>query len=45
MGFLLDGNVFTTDVLWTWIDYKLTHDVDPVGYRPHPWEFCLYHDV
>jgi glutamine synthetase len=44
MQFLREGDVFTEDVLNTWIDYKETHDVDPVGNRPHPWEFQLYHD-
>ncbi len=43
--FLLQGNVFTKDVVETWIDYKRTKEVDPVRLRPHPWEFHLYYDV
>ena len=43
--FLLAGDVFTADVIETWIDYKRTREVDPVALRPHPWEFYLYHDA
>jgi glutamine synthetase len=43
--FLLEGNVFTKDVIKTWIDYKITKEIDPIRLRPHPWEFYLYYDV
>ncbi|MEN1678050.1 MAG: type I glutamate--ammonia ligase [Planctomycetota bacterium] len=43
--FLLRGDVFTEDVINTWIDYKQTSEVDAVNLRPHPYEFCLYYDV
>jgi glutamine synthetase len=43
--FLLRGEVFTPDLIETWIDYKWTREVEPVALRPHPWEFYLYHDV
>jgi len=43
--FLLAGNVFTKDVIETWIDYKKTKEIDPVRLRPHPWEFYLYYDI
>jgi glutamine synthetase len=43
--FLLTGGVFTQDVIDTWIDYKVTHEVDPVRLRPHPYEFYLYYDA
>lgn len=43
--FLLRGDVFTTDVIDTWIWYKRTHEVDAVRIRPHPYEFQLYFDV
>ena len=43
--FLLAGNVFTQDMIDTWIDYKRTKEVDPVRLRPHPWEYQLYFDV
>lgn len=44
-AFLLEGNVFTQDLVETWISYKREHEVDPVRLRPHPWEFMLYYDV
>jgi glutamine synthetase len=43
--FLLDGGVFTQDVIDTWIDYKRVHEVDELRLRPHPWEFYLYYDI
>lgn len=43
--FLLKGDVFTEDVLETWIRYKRTREVDPVRLRPHPYEFHLYYDL
>jgi glutamine synthetase len=43
--FLLQGDVFTQDLVDTWIDYKWTREVEPVALRPHPWEFYLYHDA
>jgi glutamine synthetase len=43
--FLLVGDVFTQDVIDTWIDYKITREVDPIRLRPHPYEFYLYYDA
>ena len=43
--FLLQGDVFTEDVIETWIDYKLTNEVLALDLRPHPWEFALYYDI
>ncbi len=42
---LLEGGVFTQDVIDTWIGYKREHEVDQVRLRPHPWEFYLYFDI
>ncbi|MGL4943007.1 MAG: type I glutamate--ammonia ligase [Thermoguttaceae bacterium] len=44
-AFLLRGDVFTGDVIDTWIWYKTEHEVNAVGQRPHPYEFCLYADI
>ncbi len=44
-GYLLKGDVFTTDVIETWIDYKLKNEVEAIDLRPHPWEFALYYDI
>lgn len=43
--FLLKGDVFTEDVIETWLWYKRTKEVDPVRLRPHPYEFVLYYDL
>jgi glutamine synthetase len=42
---LLKGDVFTPDVIETWIEYKRKNELDPVRLRPHPWEFALYFDI
>ncbi len=42
--FLLRGDVFTRDLLETWIDYKREREVDPVRLRPVPYEYYLYYD-
>ena len=43
--FLLRGDVFTMDLIETWIAYKHQREVDPIRLRPHPYEFFLYYDV
>ena len=43
--YLLRGNVFTKDLIDTWIDYKRTKEADQVRLRPHPYEFVLYFDI
>lgn len=43
--FLLKGDVFTSDLLETYIDYKLKHECDAIDLRPHPYEFFLYNDI
>jgi glutamine synthetase len=43
--YLLKGNVFTQDVIDTWIEYKRENEVDAVNLRPHPHEFHLYYDI
>ncbi|MBP0592217.1 type I glutamate--ammonia ligase [Paraburkholderia sp. LEh10] len=44
-AFLRKGDVFTDDVIETWLTYKRAHDLDSIRLRPHPWEFYLYFDV
>lgn len=43
--FLLKGDVFTRDVIDTWIAYKRDKEVDAIRLRPHPYEFALYFDI
>ena len=42
--FLLRGDVFTEDLVRTWIAYKRDKELDPIRLRPHPHEFYLYYD-
>ena len=42
--FLLRGDVFTQDVIDTWIDYKRENEIDQMRLRPHPLEFQMYYD-
>jgi glutamine synthetase len=42
--FLLEGGVFTPDLIATYIDYKKATEVDAIRLRPHPYEFFLYYD-
>ncbi|HEU4792074.1 MAG TPA: type I glutamate--ammonia ligase [Nitrolancea sp.] len=44
-AFLLKGNVFTADLVETWLEYKRSREVDPLALRPHPYEFHLYYDI
>jgi len=43
--FLLNGDVFTADVVHYWIKYKRENEVDAIRTRPHPYEFCMYFDI
>jgi glutamine synthetase len=43
-GFLLEGGVFTQDVIDTWLEYKRKNEVDQIRLRPHPYEFWLTYD-
>ena len=44
-AFMLEGGVFTSDVIETWLAYKRKKEVDAIRLRPHPWEFALYFDI
>ena len=43
--YLAEGNVFTPDLIETWIEWKRTNEIDPIRLRPHPHEFELYYDI
>jgi glutamine synthetase len=43
-AFLLKGDVFTQEVIDTWIHHKM-QDVKAIDLRPHPWEFVMYYDA
>ena len=42
--FLTAGDVFTEDVIATWISWKRSKELDEMALRPHPYEFHLYYD-
>ncbi|WP_119697647.1 type I glutamate--ammonia ligase [Microbacterium halotolerans] len=44
-AFLLEGGVFTEELIETWIEYKFEAEVLPMAQRPHPFEFELYYGV
>ena len=39
--FLMQGDVFTPDLIETWVELKRT-EIDEIRQRPHPYEFDLY---
>jgi glutamine synthetase len=43
--YLLEGDVFTKDLIETWISYKREKEIAPLALRPHPYEFELYYGV
>jgi glutamine synthetase len=43
--FLTAGDVFTADLIETWIDWKRSNEIDPVRLRPTPHEFEMYYNV
>ncbi len=44
-AYLLEGEVFTKDLIENWIEYKRTREVEQIALRPHPYEFHLYFDI
>jgi glutamine synthetase len=43
-AFLLEGDVFTEDLIRTWIDIKYRLEIYPLRQHPHPYEIDLYLD-
>ena len=43
-AFLTKGDVFTDDLIQTWIEYKRDNELHELAIRPHPYEFFLYYD-
>ena len=42
--FLKVGDVFTEDLIGSWIKWKRDEELGPMALRPHPYEFSLYYD-
>ncbi|WP_339746409.1 type I glutamate--ammonia ligase [uncultured Rubinisphaera sp.] len=43
--FLTAGDVFSKDMLDSFIEYKRAEEIDALRLRPHPYEFDLYYNV
>ncbi len=43
--FLLQGDVFTPDLIQAWISYKRDNELEPLLLVPHPLEYQLYYGV
>ncbi|MNK96454.1 Glutamine synthetase [compost metagenome] len=43
-SFLKKGDVFGSDLIDTWVQFKIDKEVRPVQQRPVPYEFHLYYD-
>jgi glutamine synthetase len=43
--YLLEGGVFSKDIIETWVDYKVNNEYYAVRNRPHPYEIKLYYDM
>jgi glutamine synthetase len=44
-AFLTKGDVFSEDLIKTFIAYKHENEIDPIRLRPHPFEFDLYYNT
>ncbi|MHC5051651.1 MAG: type I glutamate--ammonia ligase [Planctomycetota bacterium] len=44
-AFLLRGDVFTVDLIDTWLRWKREKELKHISLRPHPSEFTLYFDA
>ena len=42
--FLTEGDVFTEDLLYTYLKYNFDNEITPVRLRPTPQEFEMYYD-
>jgi glutamine synthetase len=44
-SFLMKGDVFSEELIETYIHYKRKSEAEAVRLRPHPYEFALYYDI
>ena len=43
--FLLKGDVFSQDMVDSWMEWKMENEITPMRARPVPYEFFLYFDM
>src|SRR5438270_29354 len=44
-AFLTKGDVFSEEIIETFIAYKRKNEAEAIRLRPHPYEFALYYDI
>ena len=44
-SFLTKGDVFSEEILETFVSYKRKNEAEAIRLRPHPYEFALYYDI
>ena len=44
-AYLLEGGVFTEQLISTWVALKRETEIAPLALRPHPYEFEMYYGV
>jgi glutamine synthetase len=44
-GFLTKGDVFSEELIETFVSYKRKAEAEAMRLRPHPYEFALYYDI
>jgi len=44
-AFLTKGDVFSEELIETFVSYKRKAEAEAVRLRPHPYEFALYYDI
>lgn len=43
--FLTEGDVFTCDLIETWVQYKTDNEIQMLRQFPHPYEYQLYYSI
>jgi glutamine synthetase len=43
-AFLLESDVFTEELIHSWINWKREKEIIEMSLRPHPYEFSMYYD-
>jgi glutamine synthetase len=44
-AFLTKGDVFSEELIETFVSYKRKNEAEAIRLRPHPYEFALYYDI
>ena len=44
-SFLLEGGVFSDEIIQAYVNLKLEKEVGLIAEKPHPYEYELYYDL